>query len=123
MVSVRSNVDRAEANGSILLGSQDGVLVIHSAGGTFGDGGSAEGGFRAEVDVRLADPLDAIPFELLQVLAIYELTGSTLLELLVKLDDLITAIEVTAKLFGFPDLNISPRQSRAGLHDEVHHRQ
>jgi hypothetical protein len=107
-MSVRSNVDRAEANGGILLGSQDGVLVIHSASGTFGDGGSAKGVVRAEVEVRLADPLDVIPFELLQFLAIYEITGSTLVEVLAKIDDLIRFIEVTAAVVGFPDLDISP---------------
>jgi hypothetical protein len=107
-VSVRSNIDLAEANGGILLGSQNGFLVLHLASGTFGDGGSAKGVVRAHVVVRGADPLDVIPFELLQLLAIYDVEGGSLIEVLAKIDDLISAIKVMAAVRGFPDLNIGP---------------
>ena len=105
---VRSNVDRAEANGGILMGSQHGVLVIHSASGTFEEGGAGEGVFRADVDVRLSDPRDAIPFALLRVLGHFNIIGSTLPEILEKIENLITFIEGTAAILGFPDLDIAP---------------
>jgi hypothetical protein len=108
-VSLRSNIDLSEANGSILLGSQNGVLVIHSAAGTFGAGGSAEGVVVDDVEVHLADPLDlgVVPFKLMKFLGFYHLTGP-LAEVLVELDDLISSIKTTAKLLGFPDLDIPP---------------
>jgi len=107
-VSVRSNIDLAEANGSILLGSQNGILVIHSAAGTFGAGGSGEGYVHAKVEVRLADPLDVIPFGQMQFLAFYDVEGSALAEVLIQIDDIITAIKTTSDKLGFPDLHIPP---------------
>jgi hypothetical protein len=106
-VSVRSNIDLSEANGSILLGSQNGVLVIHSAAGTFGAGGSAEGVVDVDVEVHLADPLDLVPFKLMKFLGFYHLTGP-LAEVLVEIDDLISSIKTTAAVLGFPDLDIPP---------------
>jgi hypothetical protein len=107
-VSVRSNVDRAESNGGIQMGSQDGYLVLYSTSGSFGAGGSSAGQVIADLQVHLADPLNAIPFELLPVVGEFTILGHTLGEVSAKLDLIIHAIEETARNIGFPDLGIGP---------------
>jgi hypothetical protein len=109
-MSVRSNIDLTERNGGIILGSQDGLLVLHSTSGTFNNGGAGDhpGAVRAEVEVRLADPFNAIPFNLLPIFGRFSVLADTIADVLQKIDTLKTFLETTAAVLGFPDLNLSP---------------
>jgi hypothetical protein len=110
-VSVRSNVDLVEGNGGLILGSQHGYLVLYLPSGILGAGGASEGQVKLVSEVRLADPLNALPFDLLPILNTFTVLGRTLGEVTAGLDVLIEGIRQTAKNVGFPELGIGPGKS------------
>ena len=108
-VDIRSSVDRTERNGSILLGSQKGILVLDLTSGAFGADGAPRGQTHWSVNVRLAKiGLPSWTWELLPEYGTFAGVAVNVYQALSTIHQVVDTIAGKAKTEGFPQLGILP---------------